>query len=104
MCSRIERAVRTEVSRHKVALSKESGRNVTDSEARADWETRHGEEWRADYQAQMLALQREEMLKYKWIESEKAQRDLGRDAILDWINKYAAHWRAWYEAESDLRT
>ena len=32
--------------------------------------------------------EREEILKHKWIESEKAQRDLGGAALVDWILRY----------------
>ena len=35
----------------------------------------------------------QEMLRYKWLESEKAGHDLGNEAILDWIKKYAKDWR-----------
>jgi hypothetical protein len=52
---------------------------------------------REERQAKMLAEQREEILRYKWIESEKAHRDLGSDAVLDWIRRYAAQWRRWYD-------
>jgi len=32
---------------------------------------------------------REELLKHKWIESEKAGKDIGfESALLDWIKKY----------------
>lgn len=31
------------------------------------------------------------MLDYKWIESEKAQRDLGGAALVDWILRYDNH-------------
>lgn len=37
--------------------------------------------------------QQEEMEKHKWIESEKAGRDLGTDAIIKWIRLYAPKWR-----------
>jgi hypothetical protein len=40
--------------------------------------------------AEYLMLQREAMLRHKWIESEKAGRDLGQDALFDWIEKHAA--------------
>ena len=30
----------------------------------------------------------QDMLKHKWIESEKAQRDLGGAALVDWILRY----------------
>jgi len=38
--------------------------------------------------------EREEILKHKWIESEKAGRDIGfEQALTDWIIKHRAHWR-----------
>ncbi|MFH0825331.1 MAG: hypothetical protein V2B18_21480 [Pseudomonadota bacterium] len=37
-----------------------------------------------------LELQQKEIDKHKWIESEKAGRDLGAEAVMDWISKYAA--------------
>ncbi len=40
-----------------------------------------------------LKAEIEEMKKHKWIESEKAGRDLGRSAIQDWIKKYAVIFR-----------
>ena len=44
-----------------------------------------------------LLLQREEMEKHKWIESEKACCDLGCKSLSDWVNrhskKFAAYWR-----------
>ncbi|MDX2226256.1 MAG: hypothetical protein SFY92_04055 [Verrucomicrobiae bacterium] len=38
--------------------------------------------------------EREEILKHKWIESEKLGRDIGFEkALLDWIVKHRAAWR-----------
>ncbi len=38
--------------------------------------------------------EREEILKHKWIESEKAGRDIGFErALTDWIIKHRAKWR-----------
>jgi hypothetical protein len=38
--------------------------------------------------------EREEILKHKWIESEKAGADIGFEkALLDWILKYRSNWR-----------
>ena len=38
--------------------------------------------------------EREEILKHKWIESEKAGHDIGfEQALTDWIIKHRAHWR-----------
>jgi hypothetical protein len=36
-----------------------------------------------------LEIQTREIERHKWIESEKAGRDLGKDAVIDWIMKYA---------------
>lgn len=36
-----------------------------------------------------LELQQQEIERHKWIESEKAGRDLGIDAVIDWIQRYA---------------
>jgi hypothetical protein len=38
--------------------------------------------------------EREEILKHKWIESEKAGKDIGFErALLDWIRKHRESWR-----------
>lgn len=39
--------------------------------------------------------EREEILRHKWIESEKMGRDIGFErALLEWIVKYRSRWRA----------
>ena len=42
----------------------------------------------SDFHLFML-IQKEKIEKYKWVESEKAGRDLGQQAVVDWIRKYA---------------
>lgn len=38
--------------------------------------------------------ERDEILRHKWIESEKLGRDIGFEkALLDWIIKYRSGWR-----------
>jgi hypothetical protein len=38
--------------------------------------------------------EREEILKYKWIESERLGYDIGFEkALLDWVTKHRAQWR-----------
>jgi len=38
--------------------------------------------------------EREEILRHKWIESEKSGQDIGFErALLDWIMKYRSAWR-----------
>jgi hypothetical protein len=84
---------------HREVLCRDWGRSVPLDEARENWLRYHADDWRADRMRKMLAMQRDEINRYKWIESEKAQRDLGREAVFDWINKYAAQWRDWFEQE-----
>ena len=39
--------------------------------------------------------EREEILRHKWIESEKMGRDIGFDqALIDWVKKHREYWRA----------
>ena len=41
-----------------------------------------------------LLAERDEILRHKWIESERAGRDIGFDkALLDWIIRHRAAWR-----------
>jgi len=55
--------------------------------------------YREARQERMLAMERAEILKYKWIESQKAGRDLGNEAVRDWIRLYSADFREWYQGE-----
>lgn len=42
-----------------------------------------------------LLAERDEIMRHKWIESERAGRDIGFDkALLDWIIRHRAEWRA----------
>ncbi|MCC6144184.1 MAG: hypothetical protein IT368_10305 [Candidatus Hydrogenedentes bacterium] len=95
----LTRAELREIEKHKYFLSLERGHDVGFEFAKADWISRYAPTWRQARHAQMLAMQRDEINRYKWIESEKARCDLGRDAALDWIRKYAKSWREWYERE-----
>jgi len=41
-----------------------------------------------------FVAEREEILKHKWLESEKAGHDIGFEkALLDWIVKHRSAWR-----------
>ena len=49
--------------------------------------------------------EREEILKHKWIESEKAGADIGFErALLDWILKHRSNWRDKRVKESKIET
>ena len=44
---------------------------------------------------QEFLAEREEILRHKWLESEKAGRDVGFErALLDWIRNHRDDWRA----------
>jgi hypothetical protein len=44
---------------------------------------------------QEFLAEREEILKHKWIESEKVGYDIGFEkALLDWIVKHRSEWRS----------
>jgi hypothetical protein len=45
-----------------------------------------------------LLHQKEEIEKYKWIESQKAGHDLGEAAVREWVEKFAAEYRKEYES------
>jgi hypothetical protein len=45
---------------------------------------------------QEFLAERDEILKHKWIESEKAGYDIGFErALADWIINHRAAWRRW---------
>lgn len=48
---------------------------------------------------QYMSDQIKEMEVHKWIESEKANRDLGEEALRDWITKHAQEFRDKWEEE-----
>ena len=43
---------------------------------------------------QEFLAEREEILRYKWLESERLQRYRIRKALLDWIRKHRDGWRS----------
>lgn len=49
---------------------------------------------------QFMEDQVEEIKTHKWIESEKAHKDLGDEAVKDWIKNYAAEYRKHWEEEN----
>ncbi len=99
MEDKLSKAKRRAIEEHKYYLSQRCGHDVGFEEARKDWEAHYGASWERERHARMLEMQREEINRYKWIESEKAHHDLGREAVLEWIRTNAAAWRRWYEEE-----
>lgn len=51
---------------------------------------------------QEFLAERDEILKHKWLESEKIGKDIGFErALLDWIRKHRENWRQ--TRKSDLK-
>ena len=49
---------------------------------------------------QDFLAERDEILRHKWIESEKAGRDIGfEQALTDWIVKHRSKWRKARQAQ-----
>jgi len=95
------RGERDEVERHRQQLAEQLGHTVSLEEAIEHWLAHNALEWRTRRQAAIMSRQREEIARHKWIESERAGKDLGREAALDWIYKYSARWRASFEQKLD---
>jgi hypothetical protein len=51
-------------------------------------------------QVDILREELEEILKHKWIESEKAGYDLGDKAVWDWVQKYAHEFREYWQKKN----
>ncbi len=48
--------------------------------------------------------EREEILRHKWLESEKVGHDIGFErALVDWVAKYRTAWRRWRQ-ESTIKS
>jgi len=44
---------------------------------------------------QEFLAEREEILRHKWLDSEKAGKDIGFDrALIDWVRNHRSEWRA----------
>lgn len=92
------------IDTHKYYLSQEADYDVGIEFAIYDWLKHQSKKWRQERIKKDLQEQFEEMLKHKWIESEKAGKDLGEAAFVDWINKYAEQWRKWKEKQDKVKS
>lgn len=93
------RAEEREVDLHRERLAQQWGREVSHEDALADWLQHHAATWRRRYQALAVRLQREEMMRHKWLVSEREGRDIGSAAVLEWVDLYAEEWRNWFDRE-----
>jgi len=85
---------------HRYYMSERAGHDVGITKSVEDWLLNHSARWRKERLQKELADQAKEIMKHKWIESEKAGTDLGDSAAIDWVRKHAAEWRSWREKSS----
>jgi len=85
---------------HRYYMSERAGYDVGIEKSVEDWLLHYSTDWRKERLRKDLADQAKEIMKHKWIESEKAGTDLGDLAALDWVRKHAAEWRRWREKSS----
>ncbi len=79
---------------HKYYLSEKEGREVPLEEAIVDFLINYETDFLRLKQVEDLQEQNHEILKYKWIESEKEGHDIGTQrAAEEWIRKYGSLWR-----------
>lgn len=70
-------------------------KSMTEHDKRQDGKPGTTEEWiqKTSLYREFIA-EREEILKHKWIESEKLGRDIGFEkALVDWVSRYRTAWR-----------
>jgi hypothetical protein len=70
-------------------------KSMTENEKRQDDKPGTPEEWvqKTSLYREFMA-EREEILKHKWIESEKQGHDIGFEkALVDWVSRYRTAWR-----------
>ena len=54
---------------------------------------------------QEFLAEREEILRHKWLESERLGQDIGFErALLDWIRKHRENWRAARRSQTSAST
>jgi len=82
---------------HKYFLSQKSGQEVSSEDATKDWLEHYAQKWRQERMKMSCSDQLKEIEKFKWLESERAGHDKGKEAVLEWIEKYADQWRMKWE-------
>ena len=85
------------IENYRQQLAEKAGRPVSLKKTLESWGPECSQRWREEYMKMAFQTQLQEILRHKWIESEKAGHDLGKAAVEDWIKKYARLWRKWWE-------
>jgi phosphotransferase system HPr-like phosphotransfer protein len=82
------------IETHKYFLSQREGREVSFEEAMIDFIDNYEADFLRKKQVEDNQEQNQEILKYRWIESEKEGHDIGSTkAAMEWVEKYGGIWR-----------
>ncbi len=82
------------IEMHKYFLSEREGREVSFEEAMIDFIDNYEADFLCKKQVEDNQQQNQEILKYRWIESEKEGHDIGSTkAAMEWVEKYGGIWR-----------
>jgi hypothetical protein len=101
-----------EMMKHKWIQSQKAGKDLG-VDAEVEWIKNHAAEFRQYIQSvhgsivypmdfrQFMEMQVQQIMKHKYIQSEKAGRDLGREAELEWVKLHSAKFRKCIEHIND---
>jgi len=82
------------IEEHKYYLSQQEEREVSLEEAIVDFLINYEADFLNTKQIEDIKEQNAEIMKYKWIESEKEGHDIGAEqAAKEWVEKYGSIWR-----------
>jgi len=82
------------IEMHKYFLSEREGREVSFEVAMIDFIDNYEADFLCKKQVEDNQQQNQEILKYRWIESEKEGHDIGNTkAAMEWVEKYGGIWR-----------
>ncbi len=82
------------IEEHKYYLSQQEQREVSLEEAIVDFLINYETDFLVAKQIEDVQEQNAEIMKYKWIESEKEGHDIGTEkAAKEWVEKYGSIWR-----------
>ncbi len=95
------RSRRAEIAKYRWCEGERLGYDIGAERAEREWRRRHASAWRTWIRAQGIAhpiveliwTQQDEIEKFKWIESERRNEDIGWErAVREWCQK---HYEAW---------
>jgi|SRR5579862_989398 len=96
------RSQREEINQYRWIESEKAGKDIGWKRASEEWKARHSVAWKRSLRErgllnpffEILWSQQEEIESYKWIESEKAGKDIGwMRAVTEWQDRHYGDWK-----------